>query len=331
MQIRAANKEDIPAIVELLKESLGEVSSEKSGRYWRWKHVENPFGESPVLVAEEAGQLIGVRAFMRWGWEKAGASFSALRAVDTATHPEHQGKGIFKKLTLALLDQCTREGDHFIFNTPNEKSRPGYLKMGWQEIGKIPVRLAIRRPWNMLRRSTVDPESAAAVAATLQAYRLDSLWNSGIPEVLCKGRAPGESLYTPLSPQYLRWRYGECPVMTYYGIWSPHFLIIFYIKSGARGKELRLVECIGSDHSTPADKKAMRKRFKDLIKTIQPDYMSIAPSDHHPMLHSLLNKTGFLPALKIGPVLTFRPLNSQAGDFLNIKNWEYSLGTFELF
>ncbi|MDH5380092.1 MAG: hypothetical protein OEW75_04520, partial [Cyclobacteriaceae bacterium] len=28
---------------------------------------------------------------------------------------------------------------HFIFNTPNEKSRPGYLKMGWVDAGRLPV------------------------------------------------------------------------------------------------------------------------------------------------------------------------------------------------
>ena len=26
-----------------------------------------------------------------------------------------------------------------MFNTPNDQSRPGYLKMGWQVVGRVPI------------------------------------------------------------------------------------------------------------------------------------------------------------------------------------------------
>jgi N-acetylglutamate synthase-like GNAT family acetyltransferase len=65
MQIRAANDSDIPAIIDLLKISLGETLLPKSENYWRWKHIENPFGPSPVLLAVEDNNLIGVRALQK--------------------------------------------------------------------------------------------------------------------------------------------------------------------------------------------------------------------------------------------------------------------------
>src|SRR5688500_12323348 len=117
MEIREATEADIPAIVALLKISLGENLMPKSDRYWRWKHLENPFGPSPVLLCWEGGNLIGVRAFMRWRWMWEQKNYHAVRAVDTATHPGHQGKGIFKRLTLSLVERCRHE-DHFVFNTP---------------------------------------------------------------------------------------------------------------------------------------------------------------------------------------------------------------------
>ena len=141
MFIRKATSEDIPAIVQLLKASLGDVSSTKSVAYWNWKHVDNPFGPSPVLVAEEDGDLIGVRAFMRGDWVQDGKVYRALRAVDTATHPAHQGKGIFKILTLQLVQDASNAGFDFIFNSPNAQSTPGYLKMGWEVWGKVPVHI----------------------------------------------------------------------------------------------------------------------------------------------------------------------------------------------
>src|SRR5690349_5445137 len=141
MQFREATEADIPSIVDLLKLSLGESLMPKSEAFWRWKHVHNPFGSSPVLLALDGEKLIAVRAFMRWEWRQGETIYKAVRAVDTATHPDYQGKGIFRKLTLQLVDLCKQEGFHFIFNTPNKVSKPGYLNMGWQTNGKMPIRI----------------------------------------------------------------------------------------------------------------------------------------------------------------------------------------------
>ncbi len=99
LQIRTAVEEDKPSIINLLRESLGESTIPKSESLWTWKHELNPFGKSFVMVAEENEMIIGVRAFMQWHFERRGKLYYAIRAVDTATHPAYQGKGIFKKLT----------------------------------------------------------------------------------------------------------------------------------------------------------------------------------------------------------------------------------------
>ena len=63
----------------------------------------------------------------------------AVRAVDTATHPDFRGQGVFSALTLGALEELRSDGVAFVFNTPNERSRPGYLKMGWQPVGQVRV------------------------------------------------------------------------------------------------------------------------------------------------------------------------------------------------
>ena len=80
MVIREATEEDIPGIVNLLKLSLGESLMPKSEQYWRWKHLRNPFGPSPVLVCQEGDVLMGVRAFMRWEWMQEGQVLSGRRS-----------------------------------------------------------------------------------------------------------------------------------------------------------------------------------------------------------------------------------------------------------
>ena len=38
-----------------------------------------------------------------------------------------------------------------MFNTPNDQSRPGYLKMGWQLVGRLPVLARPRSPAALAR------------------------------------------------------------------------------------------------------------------------------------------------------------------------------------
>src|SRR5690606_14453301 len=132
MQIRKAFPHDLPEIINLLKASLGESLIPKSEELWNWKHISNPFGASPVLVAEDEGVICGVRVFLRWEYHQSGKVIKACRAVDTAIHPDYQGKGLFKSLTLTLIEQLKEEGVELIYNTPNSQSTPGYLKMGWE-------------------------------------------------------------------------------------------------------------------------------------------------------------------------------------------------------
>ncbi|MEI7546460.1 MAG: glycosyltransferase, partial [Actinomycetota bacterium] len=66
--IRRATPDDLPAILELCRRSLGWDSGDWEGLF-RWKHVENAFGESPAWVALAADRIVGLRVFMRWRFE----------------------------------------------------------------------------------------------------------------------------------------------------------------------------------------------------------------------------------------------------------------------
>src|SRR4051812_2685130 len=100
MIVRPSTSADIPEIIDLLKKSLGETVTLKTENFFLWKHAQNPFGSSKILLAIEDEKIIGIRAFMYWNWVSDKQVISAVRAVDTATDPDFQGKGIFKKLTM---------------------------------------------------------------------------------------------------------------------------------------------------------------------------------------------------------------------------------------
>ncbi len=146
LAIREATAEDRPAIIELCRAALGWGDDPRFEQLFSWKHDENAFGPSYMWVATDGDRIVGLRAFMRWEFARRGEMLRAVRAVDTATHPDYQGKGLFTAMTMHGLDEIRDDGIDFVFNTPNDKSRPGYVKMGWREVGKLPVAIRVAGP-----------------------------------------------------------------------------------------------------------------------------------------------------------------------------------------
>lgn len=331
MEFRNAQEADIPAIISLLKQSLGESLMPKSDRYWKWKHQENPFGASPVLLCLEKDQLVGVRAFMRWTWMQHGRRYRAIRAVDTATHPGHQGKGIFKKLTLSLIEHCEQEGDHFVFNTPNNQSKPGYLKMGWEEAGKLPVRMTFQRPVRMAMNVLSKPSDSGAPSAdaveseNLRRYlshpKLAALINDHLQQQ--------EMISTHYSPAYLTWRYGDVPVASYVAVGEEQAgeltgLVIGRIKPGRWGREFRITDCFLSSES---DGRSLMEKLKAQKATWRTDYttMSATVNDR------VANLFGGV-RLSAGPTVTVRSLvQKDLQPLKNFSQWSPALGDLELF
>ncbi|CAH0998972.1 hypothetical protein LEM8419_00267 [Neolewinella maritima] len=316
MTVRPATPSDTDRIVELLKLSLGDVSTTKSAHFWRWKHLDNPFGASHVLLAEADGILVGVRAFMQWRWTDGRREYSALRAVDTATHPGYRGRGIFKKLTLQLIAERTAAGDDFIFNTPNSQSKPGYLKMGWQEVGRLPVALRINRPLALLQRKLGWAAAAWEPAPADVAKERDafdwSLWEDW-------AGSPVQGWSTAYRPKYIGWRYRDCPVANYLPLGQRNsYLLVVHPKVTALGLEFRVVQA----HVGPGQVGAAQAALQDLRRQFTPDYTSVAPGRNFDWGVSWIRR-------EVGPVLTFRRLTFDQAPALT--DWQYQLGDMELF
>lgn len=328
MEIRPASEQDIPAIVVLLKLSLGEDLMPKSEAYWRWKHVDNPFGPSPVLLAFDQGLLVGVRAFMRWRWRFGNEVFEAVRAVDTATHPEYQGKGIFKKLTLTLLEKCRQEGFHFVFNTPNKSSMPGYIKMGWEEGGKLPVKLKCVKPLSMMLH-------VAGLKGQAQPFTGDNaleglLKEKDLEKVLLSGRAGQKGIVTDHSPASLKWRYQDVSVAQYFGMGiekggTLRAAVFYRVKNTKAGNELRVTDVFMESAAYKNDVAAL---LRERMKMHDAEYMTLSATQEPVVMRGLVPNL----EMRIGPMVTLREMNAAPMEELrNFNQWRPSLGDLELF
>jgi GNAT superfamily N-acetyltransferase len=332
MQIRPATPQDKPAMIELLKKSLGEGLIPKSEALWTWKHEQNPFGASFVLLAEENGALIGLRAFMQWQWKWKGAVYKAIRAVDTATHPDHQGKGIFKKLTLQQLELCKQQGVHFVFNTPNDQSRPGYLKMGWVQQGRMPLKLKVLNPVALAYALAFKK---GKTAAGNDDPTPEQTWDPRVFGLMDNYAGNSDQLNTALSASYIRWRYADNPLFRYnYFTDFENFLLIGRIKPHSFTRELRLVDCML--FNSASTNKRINSRISKMVlgycKSNKIQVISFSGQQYQSH-KSALKWMGIIPIQNRGPIVTVRDLNmnEQFPELLDIKNWGYSLGDMELF
>lgn len=331
--IRPYRSEDEPRVLELLLAALGPGPvGERTPPFFRWKHLDNPSGSSFMLVAEVDGRLAGLRAFMRWRFRSGGGDLRAVTAVDTATHPDFQGHGIFSTLTRSALDALEGEVD-LVFNTPNEKSLPGYLKMGWHSVGRVPLSVRVRRPLRFAAnaRSLRRPPAPDPDPPTVAAPRAAEVLTAGLATLLARAGDPRERIETNRDLQYLRWRYGSVPGLDYRAITvgppdRPEGVAIFRIRRRGTSWESSVVEII-----TAGDDVASARR---LLRTVA----AAAPVDHL-VAHLPKRSAGARAALRAGYVgvpygVTFvvRPLrDGLRPDPSSMDSWALSLGDLEVF
>lgn len=301
LQYRRAEPADDAQILGLAAQSLGWVPDDLHRSFFEWKHRENPFGVSPMWVATEGERVVGFRTFLRWEFLREGEIIRAVRAVDTATHPDYQGRGIFRTLTMQALEELKAEGVAFVFNTPNDQSRPGYLKMGWVELGRVPV--------------SFRPASIGSIARLIRARVPADMWSepidAGRPFVsaeLTGGRTPPapHRVHTNRSPAYLGWRYGFGPLR--YRLLGDDHVTVFRVRRRGAAREVAICDHFGEWGAT-----------RHLARSVGADYAIRVGTQGQ----------GFVQLPRQGPILTWRAVadgEQPSGDDL-----ELSLGDVELF
>lgn len=325
LDVRQATDADLPAVLELLQASLGWVPDDAYARFFAWKHHESPFGRSPAWVAVDPkaeGRIVGFRTFSRWEFDRGGETVTAVRAVDTATHPDYQGRGIFSLLTRQALDELATEKVGFVFNTPNDRSRPGYLKMGWQLVERLPVAATPRSPLSLVRlaraRTPADKWSAPTDAGVPVADVLAD--TSSIESLLAAARPDDGRLRTRRTPDYLAWRYGF-PPLHYRAVVAPggveEGLVVFRLRRRGAALEAAVCEQItpsGDDRTAP---RLVRRLLRD------------TGADHAVQIGRARPATGLLPVPGQGPTLVWRDVTETT--MPSADRWALALGDIELF
>jgi predicted N-acetyltransferase YhbS len=318
--------DDVPSVLGLLEAALGWGAGDTYARFFRWKHTENPFGASTAWVARDGDGVVAVRIFLRWQFERDGARVDAVRAVDTATSPQHQRKGIFRSLTLAALDEVEAEGVAFVFNTPNEQSGAGNLTLGWQVVGRPPVSVQPRLAVGSLRRlsgaraaATKWSEPSSAGVDAREAFED----RRPIAELLAsQPRLEPGQLRTARSPTWYRWRF--CfPELAYrvlpLGADLAEGFAVARLRRRGGATEAAVVDVLvpGGVGATAA------RALRGAARAMGADYALF--------LGAVDRRSGFVPFPRQGPIMTWRAVADDAGAMPPLDRWRLTLADIELF
>jgi GNAT superfamily N-acetyltransferase len=289
-----------------------------------------------VLVATDPdGRIVALRAFQRWRWWNGERAIEAVRAVDTATHPDWRGRGLFRRLTLELVERESARGTAFVFNTPNAASGPGYLSMGWRRVGRVPLLVRPLRPLGVLLGSGAGPpdlDELPPVTELLDHPGLDAL----LERVRTAG-ATNPRLRTLPTREYLAWRYRDVPGLDYRALRNDRAALVVRGRSRRGRRELSVSEWLVPDD--PAAVRAAAGLLRELAAgstgtraaAAEADYLAATASPGTPE-RAAARAAGLLPAPGLGPGLFVRQLATAVSpDPYLPRSWRLVTGALEIF
>lgn len=301
---------DLTEVLELMRLALGEPPLlQRTTEHFAWKHFDNPFGHSIGLVAESDQRIVGLRTFMRWELATPeGDRLRCVRAVDTATHPDYQRRGIFRRLTEEALEIARDDRVDMIFNTPNAKSKLGYLSMGWIEVG--PIGAMVRPSWRMATRR------GRAIHPPIEDYLEEPVEFSAVDT---QDRSP-RGLRTPRTRDYLSWRYTSHPMARYYQVAGDGALAVVRPNVRNKRRELVIADLFGSPGSA----------IGRVGKVNRSDYLATWFPKGSPERRAVVRR-GILPVPGLTALtLVMRPLRSLPDSLFAPPAWDVSVSDFEL-
>lgn len=112
--------------------------------YLTWLYVANPDGPAVGFDAWDGERLaahyvcIPARAWVE------GKETLVLLSLNTATHPDYQGKGLFTKLAAATFEAGAAGGFDGVYGVANANSTPGFVrKLGFQLVRPLEARIGV--------------------------------------------------------------------------------------------------------------------------------------------------------------------------------------------
>ncbi len=133
--------QDFNSLVELMAAAFPKATVYNRD-YLMWQYTHNPDGFAIGYNAFYNNSLVAHYVVQPSKMNIDGNVVESVLSFNTATHPEHQGKGLFTKLANATYEECISLGKKLVVGVANANSTPGFTKkLGFELYGPLEAKL----------------------------------------------------------------------------------------------------------------------------------------------------------------------------------------------
>ena len=123
--------------------------------YLEWLYLHNPAGPVVGFDAYDSGALAAHYACIPMALRLGGKNCRGILSLNTATHPDYQGRGLFTKLAELTYEAAWNGGCRAVYGVANANSTPGFLrKLGFSLIGPLQAKIGLgglNADWDRIR------------------------------------------------------------------------------------------------------------------------------------------------------------------------------------
>lgn len=114
--------------------------------YLQWLYRDNPAGPVVGMDAWEGERLAAHYVCVPANAHLLGRDCRVLLSLNTATHPDFQGKGLFTRLAEQTYAEGASQGFNAVYGVANANSTPGFLrKLGFTLVSPLDARIGVGR------------------------------------------------------------------------------------------------------------------------------------------------------------------------------------------
>jgi hypothetical protein len=287
---------------------------------WNWRFKENPAGQFMIKLMWDGQNLIGHYAVSPIYVTFNNNRILTSHSLATMTHPDHGGKGIFKKLSLALYEKLENElGCKAIWGFPNNNSHYAFINsLSWKDI-------------SVLHTMGIKPEKLVNGINIPNIEEFDTFNQSHADYI--ENKLSVFAVKVERNVEYLNWRYCLKPSVKYRKFCITHEnkivgLIVTKTYKPSNSQEifdLNLVEYHLDDYSMLPNVINKITEIYNITFDRITVWKSIFDSNH-----LNLEKIGFIPVLP-QTYLGSRTINEISETFNDFKNWYITMGDSDVF
>jgi GNAT superfamily N-acetyltransferase len=274
----------------------------------KWRYFENPCAKIFAAFAIDEDKLVANYSVSPVEIIRDGNIYPAALSLNTMTHPDYMGRGLFVDLTKLVYKELSRQGYELVMGFPNGLSNRVFVnKLGWKDIYEIPtMELSISNIANPISFEKNIIEDSNFEMQYQEFSKVSLKW--GINK----------------SREYLKWKYRNHPSTQYFNYvildetdktvrswiickeYQNRLNIIDRFFNNENDAEQLILFCLNEG----------KKRNKDLIT---------AWEQIDTTFHSVYEKHGFQNSK---PITYFGAcvFNNGNSDYYNYKNWSIQMG-----